>query len=122
LCGPAIARSYTKITGIEQVTGEQVTKLAVAGDESALQVMNQAGEALGIAVGSMALILDIELFVIGGSVSKTGDLLLKPARKTLQHYCLESVARHTRIEPVALGEDGPILGCAWLAREVLKNN
>lgn len=119
VCGPALARHYTNITGKKHVTGEQVAKLAAAGDVSALQVMTQAGEALGIVVGSMALILDIELFVIGGSVSKAGDLLLKPAREILQHYCLESVAGHIRIKPVALGADGPILGCAWLARKVL---
>jgi glucokinase len=121
LCGPALARHYAKKTHQELVTGEQVAKLAAAGDASALEVMKQAGEALGIAVGSMALILDIELFVVGGSVAKAGDLLLEPARQILGHYCLDSVAGHTRIEPVALGDDSPILGCAWLARNGLKD-
>jgi glucokinase len=124
LCGPALARHYEEMCRQtpefirqNQVTGEQVAQLAAAGDKLALQVMNQAGEALGIAVGSMGSILDIELFVIGGSVAKAGDLLLNPAREILQHYCLESIAGHMRIEPVALGDDSPILGCAWLARQ-----
>lgn len=126
LCGPALARNYQKLLvqnegsgGEQQVTGEQVAHLAAAGNDLALQVMTQAGEALGIAAASMAMILDIELYVVGGSVVKAGELLLEPARKIMPHYCFESVAAKTRIEPVALGDDSPLLGCAWLAREAL---
>jgi glucokinase len=79
--------------------------------------MTQAGEALGIAVASLAMILDIELYVIGGSVAKSGDLLLGPARQIVPDYAFESVASQVRIVPAALGDDGPILGCGWLARQ-----
>jgi glucokinase len=129
LCGPALVRNYLALVSDAQdfdyqgeITGEKVANLAAQGDELALQVMTVAGEALGIAIGSMALILNIELYVIGGSVSKAGDLLLEPACEILHHYCLQSVAATIRIEPVALGDDGPILGCAWLARDVLTSN
>ena len=45
-----------------------------------LQVLADAGRALGTAVATMAMILDVDLYVIGGSVVKAGDLLLEPAR------------------------------------------
>jgi len=126
LCGPALVRNYLALARDTQVlddqdeiTGEKVTQMAAAGDKLALQTMTDAGEALGIAVGSLSLILDIELYVVGGSVVKAGNLLLQPAREILDYYCLQSIADHTRIEPVSLGDDGPILGCAWLAKNAL---
>ena len=63
------------------VTGETVARLAQKGDPLALEVMGRAGEALGTAVASLAMILDIDLYVIGGSVAKAGELLLAPARR-----------------------------------------
>jgi glucokinase len=82
--------------------------------------MNEAGEALGIAVASMAMILDIELYVFGGSVPKCGDILLEPARKTVPKYSFRTVGPRVRMEVTQLGDDGPLLGCGWLARQVLK--
>lgn len=64
----------------------------------------------------MAMILNIDLYVIGGSVANAGDLLLDPARRTVPQYSFESVGSHVRIVPAERGVDGPILGCAWLAR------
>jgi glucokinase len=129
-CGPALADRYLRLreqrqpaqsaglTGHQSaITGEQVAHLAGQGDELAGQIMTQAGEVLGITVASLAMILDIELYVIGGSVVKAGDLLLEPARQIVSHYAFQSVASRVRIRPVTLGDDGPILGCGWLARQ-----
>ena len=82
--------------------------------------MMEAGEAVGIAVATMAMILDIELYVFGGGVSKCGDLLLKPARLTVPKYSFRTVGPHVRLMTSELGEDGPLLGCGWQARQLLK--
>ena len=86
----------------------------------ATQIITQAGEALGVAVASMAMILDIELYVVGSSVAKSGDLLLDPARKTVPRYSHQSVGSRVRIVTTELWDDGPILGCGWMARQVLQ--
>lgn len=100
------------------VTGEQVAHLAEKGDALAMQIMAQAGEALGLAIASMAMILDVELYVVGGSVARSGDRLLEPARRILPQYSYRSVSSRVRIVATELWEDGPILGCGWLARQV----
>ena len=105
--------------GQEPITGELVARLAGQGDALATQIITQAGEALGVAVASMAMILDIELYVIGSSVAKSGDLLLEPARKAVPRYSHQSVGSRVRIVATELWDDGPILGCGWLARQVL---
>jgi glycyl-radical enzyme activating protein/glucokinase-like ROK family protein len=103
------------------ITGERVVMLADQGDKLACQVMEQAGEALGVATATLAMVLNIDLFVIGGSVAKSGDLLLEPARRAIPHHCYRSVGCEIRIVPAALVNDGPILGCAWLARQALRD-
>lgn len=101
------------------VTGETVARLARQGDPLGLQIMTQAGEALGLAVASLAMILDIEFYVFGGSVSKCGDLLLEPARNIMPKYCFKTVSPRIRIITSELGDDAPLLGCGWLARQTL---
>lgn len=126
MSGPSLAQRYGRLleqsgrshTG-ETITGEYVARMAARGDALAAQVMTRAGEALGIAIASLAMLLDIELFVVGSSVAKAGNMLLEPAQRILPEYCFHSVACKVRIMPVALGDDAPILGCAWLARQQL---
>jgi glucokinase len=127
MSGPALTHRYEWLLAqhgqrkpAQPITGELVARLAAAGDTLALQVMTRAGEALGIAIASLAMVLDIELYVVGSSVAKSGDLFLEPARRILPEYCFQSVACKVRIAPVALGDDGPSLGCGWLARQVLR--
>jgi glucokinase len=121
--GPGLARRYARAAqaaGKESpgpVTGERVARLARQGDPLALQVMTQGGEALGVAVASMAMILDIELYVIGSSVARAGDLLLDPARRTVPDCSYRSVSSRVHIAMTELWDDGPILGCGWLARQ-----
>jgi glucokinase len=125
MSGPWLAYHYERLLEQEQghaserVTGRQVANLATQGDRLAMQVMNNAGKALGTAVATMAMILDIELFVVGGSVAKSGDLLIEPARENLPKYSFKSVSSRTRLIASKLGEDAPLLGCAWLARQAL---
>lgn len=123
--GPWLSRRYHR--ALEQagkpaessIPGDQVAHLAAQGDPLAHSVMQAAGEALGIAVASMAMMMNIEFYVIGGSVAKAGDLLLEPARQTVPHYAFRAVSERIRIVASELGDDGPILGAAWMARQAL---
>lgn len=126
--GPWLARRYQRaveqqapqrLSAIEEpVTGELVARLAAEGDVVAKQIMDGAGQALGLAVASMAMILNIDLYVVGGSVAKAGDLLIAPTRQPVLNYTFESVGPNVRIVTAERGDDGPILGCAWLARHI----
>lgn len=124
--GPALARRFVraaKAAGLEEspepVTGERVAHLARQGDPLAVRVMTEGGEALGVAIASIAMILDIELYVIGSSVARAGDLILDPARRTVPDCSYRSVSSRVRITTTELWDDGPILGCGWLARQIL---
>jgi glucokinase len=128
--GPWLARRYQRLLDQESpshptteipVTGETVINLARDDNPLAKKIMLEAGEAVGIAVATMAMMLDIELYVFGGGVSKCGDLLLEPARLTVPQYSFRTVGPHVRLMTSELGEDAPLLGCGWQARQLLKN-
>ena len=61
-----------------QLTGLEVYKAILEGDEGALRLLSELGSWLGQAIGSLVAVLDPEVVVIGGGVSAAGDLLLNP--------------------------------------------
>jgi glucokinase len=103
---------------LSSLTGEDIANLAKQGDSTAQDVMREAGEALGVMIAILAVTLDSELYVIGGSVAKAGDLILQPAREIAPKYALSSIAPRIKIVPSGLGDDAPLLGCAYLARQL----
>jgi glucokinase len=98
------------------LTGEDIAHFAKQGDEIAQQVLHEAGEALGLLVATLAVTLDVELYVLGGSIAKLGDTLLNPAREIAPKYMLSSLASRVRIELAHLQGDEALLGCAYLVR------
>jgi glucokinase len=129
MSGPWLAHRYQQaikqggwtpsIAEYQTITGEQVARFAQERDPLAVKIIVEAGEALGVAIASMAMMVNIDLYVIGGSVYRCGDLFLEPARKMVPHYSFQSVSQNVQIVATALDTDGPILGCAWQARQLL---
>jgi glucokinase len=115
--GPAIEQHYARLSGTH-LSGAEIAQRARVGDAHALSAFNDAGDALGAAIASVAMMMDVDLFVIGGSVSKAGDLVLEPARKAVLKYSFASVGPRIRIYATELHEDGAILGAAWLASKL----
>jgi predicted NBD/HSP70 family sugar kinase len=54
---------------------------------------------------------------VGGSVTKTGDLLFRPMRAAVQKYVLDpDYCQNLPIVPAALGDDVALVGAAALVR------
>jgi glucokinase len=96
--------------------GEDIAHLAKQGDKAAKEVLQEAGEALGLLVANLAVTLDVELYVLGGSVANLGNLLLGPAREIAPKYMLSSLANRVKIELSHLQGNEALLGCAYLVR------
>jgi len=97
--------------------GKDIADLAAQGDARAIQVFEQAGQALGVGIATMAHLFDISTYIIGGSVVQAGDLLLNPTRKSVRYRAYESIGPRVKVIAGPLGDDANILGCAWVARE-----
>lgn len=102
----------------EGVEGHQITEAASAGDPIAIEAFATVGTWLGRGLADLAAVLDPELFVIGGGVSESGDLLLASARQTLADKLIGQQNRPAPVlRPAELGNRAGIVGAADLARQ-----
>lgn len=115
--GPAIMNAYNYSTRHSVASAEEVVWAAQKGDRVAQRVFERAGRALGAGIATLAMLMDIDTFVLFGSVVKAGDLLLEPARRAVPSYSHPSVASRVRILIGELGNDAGILGAAFAATE-----
>ena len=91
--------------------GAWVSAQAQAGDTRALQVLHDAGFALGESIASWVNILDPELVILAGSVCRAGAPWREALSAGYQSQALDPVAQ-TRIVDAALGGEAPLIGAA----------
>ena len=99
-----------------KVLGEDVTELALEGDEAARLVLEETGVWLGIGLAGFVNIFNPEVIAIGGGASKAGDLILDAARREVQLRARSPARDLVKIKEATLGPESGILGAAALAR------
>lgn len=113
--GSALADARARVGGT--LTGNEVSELIMAQDPGALSALRDLGHWLGQACASLAAVLDPQLFVFGGGVAQSGDLLLDPIK---QSFLDNLPARGYHPEPefaiAELVNDAGVVGAADLAR------
>jgi len=98
-----------------KITAEIVEKAARAGDAVAKAVMDTAGTNLGVGVVNLIHIFNPELIIIGGGVSKSGDLIFEPVRRVVAKRVMRDIS--VRITASALGDNPGLLGAVALVLE-----
>jgi glucokinase len=96
-----------------EVSAKAVFDAVKAGDKLAIEVAEKFGKYLGTALSNVAVVTDPEVFVIGGGVSKAGDILLEYIKK---HYNAHVFAacKEAKFSLAQLGNDAGIYGAAKL--------
>lgn len=90
------------------------------GDSEALDILAAAGRYLGIAIASVANLLNPAVFIIGGGVARgAGDFLLEPAVEEARRYTYPPYREFLKILPAALGGREGVLGAAAFALDRL---
>jgi glucokinase len=100
-----------EVTGVEAVDGAQ------AGDEASQRCVRILGERLGIGIANAINLYDPLEVVIGGGVSRAGDLLLEPAERVAFRHVLPGVGSKTRIRLARHGPQAGVLGAALIAAQ-----
>ena len=106
--------------GIENITAEKVGQAAREGDVLALAVVSRAAYYLGVGLANLVNILNPDTIIVGGGLSKLGDLLLEPTREVMRERAFQLPARAVRIVPSQLGDDAGVLGAALFAHQTKK--
>ncbi len=96
--------------------GRELETRARAGDRGALECWSITGARLGRGLAQVALVLNPQAFVISGGLSHAGDLLLEPARASLEAHLLPVMRGRIELRTSALpGSHAAFLGLAELA-------
>ena len=100
-----------------RITAENVVDLAKVGDKIAQDVLNDVSFHLGFALANIANTLNPHKLIIGGGVSKAGDILLKPLKDYVQKFSFPPVASSTELALAKLGNNAGVIGAAWMVKK-----
>lgn len=103
----------TSLHKFEDLTAKDVFDEAKAGDKVALEIVNEVCEILGKTLGKIACVVNPEVFVIGGGVSKAGQILIDTVKKYYVPNTFTS-CKDARFELASLGNDAGMYGCMCL--------
>lgn len=111
--------SLNRVHESEEITPKAVADAANAGDRLGLLVMREVGTFLGIAITSVLNLLNLELVIVGGGISKAGKVLFEPMKQFVQEHAMSVPASVARIEPARMGEQAGVIGAGQLVYESL---
>ena len=92
---------------------KDVFDAARSGDALAAREVDEMTDTLGMALANVANTVDPEMFMVGGGVSRAGDVLFTPLREHFKTYAFKS-CRETPIVAATLGNDAGIYGSVRL--------
>ena len=99
------------------LTPRQIAEAAQAGDQLAMEIFAETGRYIGIALTSIAHILNPQIAIIGGGIAEAGEkLLFEPIRAELAKRAMDIPAQ-MKVVKAHLGNDAGIVGAAMLAFE-----
>ena len=97
----------------EKVTAKDVFDAVKEGDEVAKEIAIAFGEYLGCGLANLAAVTDPSVIVLGGGVSKAGDVLLSFIEKPYKEHAFFA-NKEVRFVLATLGNDAGICGAAKL--------
>lgn len=99
----------------EVLTPKQIAEAATSGDKLALDIFLETGKYIGIALTSIAHILNPQIAIIGGGIAAAGEnLLFQHIREEFKKRAMD-IPGGMQIVPAKLGNDAGLVGAAMLA-------
>ncbi len=97
------------LRGIDPLTCKAIFDAGKAGDEVALEILDQVYRYMGEFLANVACVVNPEVIVLGGGVSKAGQPLLEGTKKYFAGKVFHA-AKDVRFELAALGNDAGAYG------------
>lgn len=104
----------TSLRELDVITAKDVIDAAKAGDKVADQIFDKFCDCLGYSLAATAAVIDPEIFIIGGGVSKAGQILVDRVQAYFVKYAWPGI-RGIKFALAELGNDAGIYGAASIA-------
>ncbi len=101
----------SSLRNVQYVSAKEIFDAAKNGDDLAIELVENHGRCLGKALAQIACVVDPEIFVIGGGVSRAGNIITDTTAKYFQEYCFHA-CKKTQFTLATLGNDAGIYGGA----------
>ena len=110
------SRIFKKINGdMDLLDGKLIFDCAKKDDPIAAEAVDRLIKYLAIGIGNIINILDPEMIIIGGGISKAGDYLIDKLSKEVPKTIWLKSMNLTKIVRASLGNDAGIIGSAMYA-------
>ena len=101
----------SKLREVQYISAKEIFDAAKTGDDLAMELVDELGKKLGLAMAQVAAVVDPEVFVIGGGVSRAGQIIIDATEKYFKQYAFHA-CRNTTFELAVLGNDAGMYGGA----------
>ena len=101
----------SKLREVQYISAKEIFDAAKTGDDMAMDLVEELGKKLGLAMAQVACVVDPEVFVIGGGVSRAGQMLVDVTEKYFKQYAFHA-CRNAAFELAVLGNDAGVYGGA----------
>ena len=108
--------SYLRQFETEKITGKEIFDAYKAGDKLASQVVERFAQFLGLGLSHVAAVVDTEAFVIGGGVSKNGQVVIDVIRGEYEKNVMFAL-KGKEFRLAELGNDAGMYGSARMVME-----
>ena len=115
--GPAISARYEMLTG-KRISALEISSLARAGNEAALNVIKKTAFYIGSALGKTASLLNLQKYVLGGGVMQSFDLMENDIIDAFKKEAFAAPNQNVIITKTYLGYEAGLMGAAAIAIEV----
>ena len=112
--GPAILQLVGQGRA-EALTLGRVIELAIEGDVRCRRAISDAGLQIGVAVAGLCNLINPERVIVGGILSRAGDLVLHPIRESIRRHAVLAAAERVVVVPADFVERAELLGSLALA-------
>lgn len=102
----------------KNITLEHLSGLARSGNKKARGIWEDVGKKLATALTGVVNLLNPDKIIIGGGVSKAGELILRSLRSEIKNRAMKDQARHVKIVRTKLGDDAGIIGASLLVQYI----
>lgn len=95
-----------------RITGEQIAACVRRGDYVAQDILQTCATYVGIGLASIVQVLNPEMIVVGGGLTRIGPALMEPAMDSFRRHCQPELVDCATIVDWTLGDDVTLLGAA----------
>ncbi|MGE6629316.1 ROK family glucokinase [Bacillus sp. NPDC077027] len=114
-----IEQAVSSLASKAQLTAKDVFFAAKESDMLAISVVDEVTSHLGLVLANLASALNPTKIVIGGGVSKAGEILRSKVESIVKKHAFPPVAQEVDVVIATLGNDAGVIGGAWIVKNQL---